>query len=508
MRSFSVTSFWVLSIVAALLVSCRSRLPRQEESERLPKREFRGAWIQTVYQSEYAQLGSEGASALLEKRIRALHRAGCNAVIFQVRPESDAFYASSVEPWSRFLTGTQGVAPSPYWDPLNMAIELCHSLGMELHAWINPYRASTSATAVLAPNHPACINPEWFVNYNGQLYYNPAYPECRAHIRRVVKDLVLRYDIDALHIDDYFYPYPVAGLTFPDQASFERLGLVEGYRPEQIGDWRRDNVNKLIRDIRTTINECKPWVRFGVSPFGIYRNKRSTQDGSGSRTSGLQNYDDLYADVLLWDREKNIDYLVPQLYWPIGHKAADFGELAPWWNRHTEQDTHLYFGIDVKKTMQEGQLSRKLSLMREYADGIVYWPAGEVVNNTGGIADSLRLRHQHSLSLIPSDPRHRHKVPKVKGLVQQAYDGGIRLSWEDTSDQYDPVRPQFYVVYLIPKGQKVSIDNPEYIVYVGPYAELKLPSSLGRGRKYTCLVTALDRFRNESKPMKVKLKIR
>ncbi len=491
----------------SFLASCRSRIQKYDLSSPPPKREFRGAWIQTVYQDEYARLGSQKASELLKQRIEALHRAGCNAVIFQIRPESDAFYASSIEPWSRFLTGSQGQAPSPYWDPLALAIEQCHNLGMELHAWINPYRAATSASAPLAPNHPASQNPERVVNYNGQLYYDPALPENREHICRVVTDLVLRYDIDALHMDDYFYPYPVAGLRFPDQASFERYGRAEGYSPSQIGDWRRSNVNKLIAEIRQTVENNKPWVRFGISPFGIYRNKRSTPDGSGSNTFGLQNYDDLYADVLLWDREKWIDYLAPQLYWPFGYRVADFGELAPWWRRHLGKGSQLYFGIDVKKTMSERQLGRKIISSREHAHGIIYWPANEIVNNTAGVADSLRLHYHRSIAIIPADSKHKHRPKKVTELRLQTYRDGVRLSWKDASDPFDPVKPQFYVVYLIPRGQKVGIDHPEYIVYQGPKAEIFLPSTLKEG-KYTCLVTALDRFKNESRPAKIKLNIR
>ena len=490
------TRSMLLIVLIVALSSCASKKGFDSSVGFPPKYEFRGAWIQTVYQSEYANLSTDAVKQLLQKRVEALHRAGCNAVIFQVRPEGDAFYQSGYEPWSRFLTKTQGKAPSPYWDPLNYMIELCHERGMELHAWINPYRAAANQSVPMSSSHPAVQHPDWCVSYNNQLFYNPGIPACREHICKVVTDIVLRYDIDALHMDDYFYPYPVAGLRFQDDDTFRRYG--RGF--SNISDWRRDNVNRLIADVKQTIAHTKPWVKFGVSPFGIYRNKRSS--AIGSNTGGLQNYDDLFADVLQWEASNNIDYIAPQLYWAIGHKVADFSELAHWWNRHTYPNTDLYFGIDVKRTMNEKQLRQKVEMTRKLAKGIIYWPANEVVNNTGGIADSLRTIYQSTIALIEPSSKFRHKVPKVKGLTADRVASGYRLSWLNTSEPCDPITPQFYVVYLIPKGHKVTTDYSQYIIYVGPKSQLILPYSLGKG-KYTCLVTALDRFKNESKPQKI-----
>lgn len=495
------TKILLLTILTLGLASCASKKNGFESPNGfIPKYEFRGAWIQTVYQSEYASMGTEQTKALLQKRVEALHRAGCNAVIFQVRPEGDAFYNSNYEPWSRFLTKVQGRVPYPYWDPLKFMIDLCHSKGMELHAWINPYRAAANKSVALSPGHPAAIHPEWCVTYNNQLFYNPGLPECRKHICKVVTDIVLNYDIDALHMDDYFYPYPVAGLRFDDEAAFRTYG--RGF--SNIGDWRRDNVNKLMSEVKETIRHTKPWVKFGISPFGIYRNRKS--DPNGSRTGGLQNYDDLYADVLQWEKDGSIDYVAPQLYWAIGHKVADFDELAHWWRKNTPKHIDLYFGIDVKRTMNEKQLKDKINLSRKLSQGIIYWPANEVINNTGGIADSLRTIYQSSYALIAPWHKHKHKVPGVKALKAVRTSGGYLLQWKDETDIYDPVKPQFYVVYLIPKGFETTTNNPQHIVYVGPKASITLPFKLGSG-KYTCLVTALDRFKNESKPAKIKIKM-
>ena len=271
-------------------------------------REFRGAWIQCV-NGQFMGMSTADMQKTLTYQLDELQKDGANAIIFQVRPECDALYNSSIEPWSRFLTGEQGKAPSPYWDPLQWMIEQCHKRGMELHAWINPYRAKTKTTHVLSPKHIAHKRRDLVFEYDGQYILNPAYDENRQYICHVVGDILRRYDVDGLHIDDYFYPYPAAGCTIPDEQLYRRNP--GGH--SNIGDWRRYNVNLFMKEMHDTIRAVKPWVKFGVSPFGIYRNKKS--DPNGSDTRGLQNYDDLYADVLLWINNGWVDYCVPQIYW-------------------------------------------------------------------------------------------------------------------------------------------------------------------------------------------------
>jgi uncharacterized lipoprotein YddW (UPF0748 family) len=336
-------------------------------------------------------------------QLNSLQKAGINAIIFQVRPEADALYASRLEPWSRFLTGVQGKAPEPYWDPMQFMIDECHKRGMEFHAWINPYRTKTTLKSELAPNHVYNIHPEWFVTYGDQLYFDPALPESRRHICMVVSDIVSRYDVDAIHMDDYFYPYPIKGKDFPDDASFARFG--GGFSNK--GDWRRSNVNVLIKKLHETIREIKPWVKFGVSPFGIYRNESS--DPLGSKTKGLQNYDDLYADVLLWAREGWIDYNIPQIYWHIGHPVADYETLVKWWARNTE-NRPLFIGQSVMNTVQNAdpknpsinQLPRKMALQRAYQTigGSCQWPASAVVENAGKYRDAL-IAEYHKYPALP-----------------------------------------------------------------------------------------------------------
>lgn len=255
---------------------------------------------------------------------------------------------------------------------------------MELHAWLNPYRVTTNAKQTLPKGHIYHKHPERFVRYDGKLYFNPGLPENREFIGKVVEDIVSRYDIDAIHFDDYFYPYPAKGKDFDDAAAFAKYG--KGMARD---DWRRHNVDLLIEELNTRIKKLKPWVRFGISPFGIWRNK--TSDPRGSDTNGLQNYDALYADVLLWEEKGWIDYLLPQLYWELDHKAASSRILADWWNENSGHNRHLYIGQDVERCMSKGELGEKveISRSRQNVAGNCWWPGYSVTRNSGGVADSL-----------------------------------------------------------------------------------------------------------------------
>jgi len=286
LRTISMALFWAcLSLFA--------------NAQTAPKREFRGVWMHTIGNAEYRTMTPQRMMTYLTSQLDTLQRAGINAVLFQIRPEADAFYPSQLEPWSRFLTGTQGQAPFPAWDPTAFLIEECHKRNMEFHAWINPYRVQSNINVKLASTHIYYRHPEWFVVYGTQRFFDPGIPESRKFINEVVTDIVTRYDVDAIHMDDYFYPYPIVGKPFPDDQSFQTYGIPNGFEGRR-DDWRRNNVNLLIKELHQTIHQIKPWVKFGVSPFGIYRNRKNTIDGIGSETNGLQNYDDLYADILLW----------------------------------------------------------------------------------------------------------------------------------------------------------------------------------------------------------------
>ena len=474
-----------------------------------PKREFRGAWIQAV-NGQFIGMSTEELQQTLTSQLNALQQAGINAIIFQVRPEADALYMSYYEPWSRYLTGTQGVAPAPYWDPLQWMIEECHRRGMELHAWINPYRAKTKGTKELGIKHPYKSNPERFVHYDEMLIFNPALQENRDYICTIVTDIVKRYDIDGLHIDDYFYPYPTPGVEFDDEQSFE--ADPRGFTDK--GDWRRDNVNLLIEQLHHTIRNVKPWVKFGISPFGIYRNQKN--DPEGSATNGLQNYDDLYADILLWIDKGWVDYTIPQLYWEIGHKAADYETLIEWWAKHAN-GRPLYIGQDVMRTTKaadianptQHQQAHKMQLQRSYdaIGGSCQWPASAVAENVGGYATALNKEYHRWLALQPQYPFMDNKAPRnVKALDIIWTDEGPVLCWTAPKYKNEMNRPTKYVVYRFSKGEKIDLKDATKIVGFTQQTFLPLTYQGGKS-KYTYVVTALDRLHNESKAQKLRIKL-
>ena len=497
-----------LILLLALFLATGVGAQIQQQSP-YPKREFRGAWIQAV-NGQFRGIPTEKLKQTLIDQLNSLQGAGINAIMFQVRPEADALYASQLEPWSRFLTGVQGQAPSPYWDPMQFMIDECHKRGMEFHAWINPYRVKTSLKSELAANHLYNIHPEWFVTYNNQLYFDPALPESRRHICMVVADIVSRYDVDAVHMDDYFYPYPAKGVDFPDDASFARYG--GGFTNR--ADWRRSNVNILIQKIHETIRGLKPWVKFGISPFGIYRNEKN--DPLGSKTNGLQNYDDLYADVLLWARNGWVDYNIPQIYWQIGHPAADYETLVKWWAKNTE-NRPLFIGQSVMNTVQNAdpknpsinQLPRKMALERAYQTigGSCQWPASAVVENAGKYRDALVQEYHKYPALVPvfdfMDDKAPGKVRKVKKVWTE---DGYMLFWTAPKAKDEMDRAVQYVVYRFDGKEKVNIDDASHIVAITRNNFYKLPYDDGK-TKYRYVVTALDRLHNESKSVSKKVKL-
>ena len=496
----------LLVLWVGCVTSCKTvEVPQGETLSEYPKREFRGAWIQTAFQGEYKEMTPAEMRRSFIRKLNFLKDCGINAIIFQVRPEADAFYRSELEPWSRFYTGEQGVAPEGDFDVMAFLIQECHKRNMEFHAWLNPYRISTAGNTKFAASHIYHRHPEWFVTYNKQILFDPGLPQSRQFICRVVKDIVTRYDVDAIHMDDYFYPYPAAGEAFPDDKSFRRYGLAKGYKPSQRADWRRENVNQLIRELKRTILLAKPWVRLGISPFGIYRNKKSTPDGTGSNTNGLQNYDDLYADILYWVNQGWIDYNIPQIYWEIGHLAADYTTLIKWWSRHAG-NVPLYIGQDVARTMKVDQLTEKMRYERNLPaiQGNCFWPANELLWNNRGVADSLRRHYHRYPALIPAYTHQHDRAPKeVKGLKAEWTPEGYILHWKAEQSKTNPELANYFVIYRFANKEKVDLSNPAHIVAITRNTQYKLPYEEGKV-KYRYVVTAVDRFHNESKKGKSK----
>ena len=476
-----------------------------------PKREFRGAWIQII-NGQFQGMSRDQMQANLINQLNTLKRCGINTIIFQVRGEGDALYESPYEPWSRFLTGVQGQAPTPYWDPLAWMIEECHKRSMELHAWINPFRAKTKGTTSLSPKHPYMKNPHLFFEYAGLYLFDPGIPENREYICRIAADIVNRYDVDGIHIDDYFYPYPASGVQIPDAATFQRYS--NGFK--DIKDWRRWNVNCFMEMFYNAVHATKPWVKVGVAPFGIYHNSKAGGNIPGSRTNGLQNYDDLYADVLYWVNKGWVDYNVPQIYWEIGHKAADYDELIHWWSRYAG-NRPLIIGQDVERTVKAADLNNpninqmpaKFQMQREIPNvyGSCLWYSAAVVRNVGNYATLLESYYHRTPALQPEMPFIDKKAPKKPRKVKDMWmPDGLYLFWTAPKAKEEMDRAYNYVVYRFGPKEKVDLNKAENIVTITSQTLCKLPYVDGK-TKYTYVVTALDRLHNESKGEKEKVKL-
>ncbi|MDL2077410.1 family 10 glycosylhydrolase [Streptomyces sp. GXMU-J15] len=399
---------FALAALATLATGPRASAAPQAH-RRMHGGEMRGMWVATVANRDWpsrAGLSAAAQRAELTAHLDTAVRRRLNTVILQVRPTADALWPSPYEPWSAVLTGTQGAAPG--WDPLGTAVREAHARGLELHAWFNPYRiANHTDPTRLAAGHPARRHPDWVVTYGGKLYYNPGLPEVRAFVQDAMLDAVRRYPVDAVHFDDYFYPYPVAGQTFDDQAAYDRYG---GGFPTRAA-WRRDNVDLLVSEMSARIKQVRPGTRFGISPFGVWRNAGT--DPLGSDTRALQAYDDLYADTRKWVRENWLDYICPQLYWHIGNAPADYGVLLPWWARTVRgARTKLYLGEALYRAgdpaqaaawQQPDELSRHLTLARNHpeARGHVFFAAREVAQDRIGAMARVVADHYQQPARAP-----------------------------------------------------------------------------------------------------------
>lgn len=368
-------------------------------------REFRGLWVATVSNLDFPSRQGLSASALrteLQRLVEKTHGLGFNALVFQVRPEGDALYSSRLEPWSRFLSGRQGKDPG--FDPLDYLVTEAHSVGMEVHAWFNPYRAASNKSAT---NDDLHITRTWAKSHTRPwgrvLWLDPGVPEVQNHALKVVLDVVDRYDIDGVHLDDYFYPYPEGRQTFPDDASY-KVYQNGGGRLERAA-WRRSNVDNLVEALATKTREKRPEVRFGISPFGIYR------PGIPAGIRGLDQVSTLNADPLKWFENGWVDYLAPQLYWPTGQKGQEYGLLLDWWNDQSTLERPLLVGLDLTKvgkdpkwTLAELRSQVRLSRSHDRTAGQIWFRATPVLANQAGLGD-LMAEIYHEPALPPRLPR-------------------------------------------------------------------------------------------------------
>ncbi|MCB0558009.1 MAG: family 10 glycosylhydrolase [Lewinellaceae bacterium] len=513
-RCSGLISILVLSILllTAMDAPAQSRGGRSASPPPPPtlKREFRGVWVATVNNLDYPKKPTTWPTAQKEEwknLLKKLKELGFNAVIFQVRPAGDAFYFSEYAPWSEYLTGRQGMPPKPEYDVLQFLIEETHKNGMEFHAWFNPFRATMGLdTSALHPLHVFNRHRNWVVQYGRRFYLNPGIPQVREHVRDVVAEVVSKYDVDGVHFDDYFYPYPIVNEVFPDSLDFRMYG--SAYK--DLGDWRRSNVDAVVEMVSTSIKEIKPNVYFGVSPFGVWRNKDKDPMGSETRAS-IGSYDDLYADILGWLRNGWIDYVAPQIYWNIGFAPADYATLQRWWSLHVS-DRQLYIGqaaYKVGNDRQEqwnepGEIGRQINLNRRNrrVNGAVLFRAESVLSDPLGLKDSLRLYFKEP-ALLPERPELSQGIfsaPALQKVKNQR--GKARVIWRPAKqDREKP--PAYYVVYRFAGNGAGDMDNPRNIRYISSFNEKSkkfqyIDSSIDEGQTYTYLVTAANRAHTES----------
>lgn len=517
-----VCSSIVLSFTLLVLVSHSTHA-----QEHPPKREFRGVWVATVDNIDWPSSPSLTTVEQQQEFIDLVefHKAnGMNALIVQVRPNADALYLSSYEPWSRWLTGEEGRVPNPFYDPLEFMIRECRRQQMEFHAWINPFRAIFNHQNVdISQNHIFFAHPEWVVPYGEHSYLDPGLPEVRKYVLNVVMDMVNRYDIDGIHFDDYFYPYRIDSLNFLDDISFSRYG--EGFAT--VGDWRRDNVNQFVQSVHDSIEIIKPHVRFGVSPFGVWRNKSAnllseasprgetsnlslTALPLGSETQALQtSYDDLYADVITWLKNGWIDYVAPQLYFGIGFELADYQKLLDWWMKHT-YGRQLYIGHAAYKVGRSQdslwndpyQLINQVALNRRsfQVDGSIFFSARSFLENPLGINNRMREGVFKHLALVPPMPWHQEAAPNPpQNLVAARKRSKVLMQWQPSAHQ----EVCYYVIYGVEGDTPPNISDPTNIVAKSYYPQLTFEEAARKGlfrKNYTFVVTAVNRNHNESFP--------
>lgn len=494
-----------------LLFGCKTTQQEKAVQTSSIKHEMRALWVASVLNLDFPSTDTLSVAQQKQEFINLLDtmvKYRFNTVVMQIRPSGDAMYSSPFEPWSQFLTGIQGKAPHPYYDPLSFMIAESHKRNIDFHAWLNPYRAIFNyKQAKIADNHPIHEHPKWFVNYGQHTYYNPALPETRHFIAKIVGDIVRRYDIDAIHMDDYFYPYKIPNQEFPDEQAFEKYQ--GNFTINQKEDWRRENVNLIIKELRDTIKQNKPWVQFGISPFGVWRN--ADKDVKGSNTqAGQTNYDDLYANILLWEEKGWIDYVTPQIYWHIGHPTADYATLVKWWNDNT-QKVHLYIGQGLYKIGHGGnylewntgnEITRQLELNKKYpkVQGSMFFRSKIFEQeDLNGLKDSLQ-NHYYSKIAFPPPTNIQTQNPAPVAKLEKMAKNSYKLSWKSLEGK-DADALKYYIIYMFEGKNKVGdLQNTKSIIKITKKTELILPKNIRKKRRNrSFVITRVNKANQESK---------
>jgi len=474
-----------------------------------PKREFRAAWVATVSNIDWPSSKSLSTSTQKSEVISILdkHRANnINAILLQVRPSCDAFYQGGLEPLSEWLVGTQGGNLSIYYDPLQFWIDEAHKRGMELHAWFNPYRSVVSTGSSVHNSHISKTKPEWNITYGASPYkfLDPGIPGVKNYVVSVIMDVVRRYNIDGVHFDDYFYPY--GGMTNQDSATYANFkGSFDN-----IGDWRRNNVNTFIAMVHDSIKAIKPWVKYGVSPFGIWKS------GVPTGISGLNAYTQIYCDAVTWLQQQKVDYITPQLYWRIangvvgtGGTAQDYNALMPWWNSQLN-GRHLYTGNAAYRLSdpgsgsdwpaQEIQNQIELNRINNRALGFVAFSSKSITNNLKGIQDSIRNNQFKYRSIPPAMPWLDNTPPTIPlNLTATVSPSSIQLQWQKPAAASDGDTARYFVIYRAQSPDTININNVRQIVMITPNDTTRFTdNTVAFGATYSYAVTSFDKLDNES----------
>lgn len=465
------------------------------------KREMRAVWIATVANLDWPSkkgLDSESQKKEFIDMLDLFQKNKINTVIIQVRPSGDAIYPSKYSNWSEWLTGEQGKSPYPYYDPLKFIIQECHKRCMEVHAWFNPFRAVFNyKKQQICKNHITNQHPEWTITYGNHKYLDPGIPEVREYITTVIKEVVENYDIDAIHFDDYFYPYS-NGKDFPDNISFQDYG--ESFNNKK--DWRRENINKFIKSVSENIHKTKPELKFGISPFPVWRTKRN--DKAGVDLAASSSYDDLSADILLWMKRGWIDYVMPQLYGHIGHEKLDYLKLASWWSEHTH-NANLYIGQAIYKINPESeyiewqdsrQLIKQIEVNQRYSKikGHSFFRAGFLKANPLGVNEKLRSSFHKYPAINPINNKIKPIIPqRPKLAILEQEESSYTLSWDSHSK-----KNAYFIIYRS-KGFFRSF-KAKNIYLITSESEINIPTKDAEGYKY--FVTSVSRTHHESKAEK------
>ncbi|TMM53835.1 glycosyl hydrolase [Maribacter algarum] len=475
-----------------------------------PRTEFRGFWVATVVNIDWPKNGNDSAEKQKRDFLAILNfyqDLNFNAAIVQIRTAGDAFYDSNHAPWSRFLTGTEGEVPTSKSSLLKWMIDETHKRGIEFHAWLNPYSATFDLkTEILSEAHDYNQHPEWMLKYGKKYYYDPGLPEVQQKMASVIDEVVTNYDVDGIHFDDYFYPYRIQGEVFQDSISYYNCALPN----QNLEDWRRSNIDSLIKNSHDIIKSRKPWVQFGVSPFGVWKNKSTDPKGSDTK-AGQTTYEDLYADPLLWMEKGWLDYLIPQVYWSMELPVASHRKIVDWWSDNS-QNTNLYIGNGPYKIRNNSdkawddkkELPNQISYSREknVVQGNAFFSAKSLMNDNADVVKYLKRKHYKEPALSPVS---KLASQNPKNFIAPK---SIRKSNDTIELKFDDQESIRYVmIYPSGKNEKETYPLKKLItkLSVENGKEVTLPSEIIGERKYVAL-TFIDFYGRESQPIIVNLK--